>query len=73
MGGKINGKTWSEWNGLRVGHCCPMCTAKFAANPEQYLKQAGVDWKAAVAAVKKVNEAKDDTTVVAKKEEEKKA
>jgi len=58
MGGKANGKTWSEWNGLRVGHCCPMCTAKFAANPEQYLKQAGVDWKAAVAAIKKVNEAK---------------
>ena len=58
MGGKADGKTWSEWNGLRVGHCCPMCTAKFAANPEEYLKQAGVDWKAAVAAVRKVNEAK---------------
>jgi hypothetical protein len=58
MGGKPDGKTWSEWNGLRVGHCCPMCTAKFAADPERYLKQAGVDWKAAVAAIRKVGEAK---------------
>lgn len=58
MGGKPNGKVFSEWNGLRVGHCCGMCTSKFAANPEQYLKQSGADWKAALAAVKKVNEAK---------------
>ncbi len=58
MGGKVNGKTYSEWKGLRVGHCCGMCPSKFAANPEQYLKQTGVDWKAALAAVKKVNDAK---------------
>ena len=58
MGGKPNGKTFSEWNGVRVGHCCGMCPPKFAANPEQYLKQTGIDYEAAAAAVKKVDEAK---------------
>lgn len=58
MGGKANGKTFSEWNGLRVSHCCGMCVAKFAANPEKFLDGTGVDWKAALAAVKKVAEAK---------------
>lgn len=58
MGGKPNGKLFSEWNGLRVGHCCAMCPAKFSADPEKYLDASGIDWKAAVAAVKKVNEAK---------------
>ncbi len=58
MGGKPNGKTWSEWNGLRVGHCCGMCTSKFAADPEKVLRQAGIEWKDAAAAVKKVNETK---------------
>lgn len=57
MGGRPNGRTWSEWNGLRIGHCCGMCTSKFAADPEKALKQAGIDWKDAAAAVKKVNEA----------------
>lgn len=57
MGGKPDGKTWSEWNGVRVGHCCPGCTKKFAADPEKYLAATGVDWKAAADAVKKVNEA----------------
>lgn len=58
MGGKPNGTTWSEWNGLRIGHCCGMCTSKFAADPEKAMKQAGIEWKGAAAAVKKVNEAK---------------
>jgi YHS domain-containing protein len=58
MGGKPDGRTWSEWKGLRVGHCCAMCVPKFAANPERYVKQTGADWKAALAAVEKVNAAK---------------
>lgn len=57
MGGKVNGRTWSEWNGLRIGHCCGMCTSKFAADPEKALKAAGIEWKDAAAAVRKVNEA----------------
>jgi hypothetical protein len=58
MGGKVNGKTWSEWNGLRIGHCCGMCPSKFAADPEKALTKAGIDWKDAAAAVKKASEAK---------------
>jgi len=58
MGGKVDGKTWSEWNGLRVGHCCPMCPSKFQADPKAALEKAGIDWKAAAAAAKKVNDAK---------------
>jgi hypothetical protein len=58
MGGKPNGSTWSEWNGLRVGHCCGMCPSKFMADPEKALKSAGIEWKDAAAAVKKVNDAK---------------
>ena len=60
MGGKPDGETWSEWNGLRVGHCCPMCTAKFQADPQKSLDKAGIDWKPAAAAVKKVNDAKGE-------------
>lgn len=58
MGGKVNGKTFSEWNGLRVGHCCPMCVAKFGKDPAAYLKTAGIEWRAAAEALKKVNDAK---------------
>jgi YHS domain-containing protein len=58
MGGKPDGRTWSEWNGVRVGHCCAGCTKKFATDPEKYLAATGLDWKPVAAAVKKVNEAK---------------
>ncbi|MCK6478811.1 MAG: hypothetical protein HUU06_00045 [Planctomycetaceae bacterium] len=60
MGGKPDGKTWSEWNGLRIGHCCGMCPAKFSADPEKSLKKAGVDWQAAAAAAQKVKDAKSE-------------
>lgn len=58
MGGKPDGKHFSEWNGLRIGHCCAGCSAKFAVHQDVYLDAAGIDWKPAVAAAKKVNEAK---------------
>jgi rubredoxin len=57
MGEEVNGKAFSEWNGLRIGHCCPMCKAKFMADPEKYLKAAGIEWREAAEAVKKVNDA----------------
>lgn len=60
MGGEPDGKTWSEWNGLRVGHCCPGCSKKFAAKPEEFLEGAGIEWKAAAAAVKAVDAAKGE-------------
>lgn len=58
MGGKPDGKTFSEWSGLRVGHCCGMCPGKFQADPAKALDKAGIDWKPAAAAVKKVADAK---------------
>jgi hypothetical protein len=58
MGGKPDGKSFSVWNGLRVGHCCPMCTVKFMADPEAALKKAGIEWKDAAAALKTVADAK---------------
>lgn len=57
MGGEPDGKTWSEWNGLRVGHCCPGCTKRFLANPEALLDEAAPKWREAAAAVKGVNDA----------------
>jgi hypothetical protein len=54
----VTGKTWSEWNGLRVGHCCPPCIKKFLADPEKALDEAGVEWREAarlVDAVKAAN------------------
>lgn len=58
MGGKPDGRTFSEWDGLRIGHCCGMCPAKFMAAPERSLKQAKIEWAEAAAAVKKVNVAR---------------
>lgn len=68
MGGKPDGRTFSEWNGLRVSHCCGMCTSKFLAAPERSLKQAKIEWKDAAAAVKKVNDAKGAARVKALEE-----
>ena len=58
MGGAVNGKTFTEWNGLRVGHCCPGCSKRFLANPEALLDEVAPDWRAAAAAVQSVNDAK---------------
>ncbi len=60
MGGKPDGKTWSEWNGLRVGHCCPGCIAKFKADPAKALDAKGIEWKAAALAVAEVNKAQGE-------------
>ncbi|MCU0725487.1 MAG: hypothetical protein MUE73_06830 [Planctomycetes bacterium] len=57
MGGKVDGKTFSEWEGLRIGHCCPGCTAALAKDPAAVLDRAKVDWREAAGAVKRVNEA----------------
>ena len=58
MGGTPNGKTFSEWHGLRIGHCCGGCTKTFAVDPETSLENAGIEWRDAADAVKKVNDAK---------------
>jgi hypothetical protein len=51
MGQKVDGRTWSEWNGIRVGHCCPPCIEDFLAAPEKALDEAGIEWREVAAAV----------------------
>ena len=51
MGGDVDGKTYTVWNGLRIGHCCPGCTGRLLANPEKVLDKAGIEWRDAAKAV----------------------
>ncbi len=58
MGGEVNGKTFTEWKGLRVGHCCPGCSKSFLKNPEALLDEVAPKWRDALAAVAKAGAAK---------------
>ena len=57
MGGDVDGKTYTEWNGLRIGHCCPGCGKRFLKNPEEMLDEVSTMWREIAAAVEKFNEA----------------
>jgi hypothetical protein len=57
MGGKVDGKTYTVWNGVRIGHCCPGCISRTLANPEKVLDEAGIDWREASKAVAAVRNA----------------
>jgi len=57
MGGAVDGSTYSEWRGIRVGHCCGGCSLKLIASPEKYLDKTGIDWRKARKAVDQVNAA----------------
>lgn len=37
MGDPIDGKTFVEYKGQRIGFCCGMCPPKFQANPAKYM------------------------------------
>lgn len=43
MGGAIDSSAYTDIQGQRVYHCCPMCTAKLKADPDKYFKQAAAD------------------------------
>ncbi|MEZ5360129.1 MAG: YHS domain-containing protein [Candidatus Zixiibacteriota bacterium] len=43
MGGKIDSTAYTDIQGQRVYHCCPMCTAKIKADPDKYFEQAEKD------------------------------
>jgi len=61
MGGDVDGKTYTEWRGLRVGFCCPGCDGDFHADPAAVLDEAGIEWREAaklVEAVKAASSAK---------------
>ena len=57
MEGTVDGKTFSEWNGLRVGHCCPGCGTQFLRDPESLLDDVAPSWREAAAAVRRFGEA----------------
>lgn len=40
MGGKIDSTAYTDIQGQRVYHCCPMCTEKLTADPDKYFKKA---------------------------------
>lgn len=40
MGGKIDSTVYTDIQGQRVYHCCPMCSAKLKADPDKYFKKA---------------------------------
>jgi len=43
MGGKIDSTAYTDIQGQRVYHCCPMCSAKLKDDPDKYFKQAAAD------------------------------
>lgn len=40
MGGKIDSTIYTDIQGQRVYHCCPMCSEKLKADPDKYFKKA---------------------------------
>ncbi len=40
MGGKIDSTVFTDIQGQRVYHCCPMCSGKLKADPDKYFKKA---------------------------------
>lgn len=40
MGGKIDSTVYTDIQGQRVYHCCPMCSDKLKADPDKFFKKA---------------------------------
>lgn len=40
MGGKIDSTIYTDIQGQRVYHCCPMCSAKLKADPDKYFEES---------------------------------
>lgn len=58
MNGTPDGKSFSDWRGLRIGHCCGTCVPKFDADPEWYLEAAGIEWRGPAGMVRQVERAR---------------
>ena len=43
MGGEIDSSAYTDIQGQRVYHCCPMCSKKLKADPDKYFKKAAAD------------------------------
>jgi len=60
MGGEADGTTFTEWNGLRVEHCCAGCSKRFLKNPESLLDEVSPKWRDAAKAAKEIDLARGD-------------
>lgn len=43
MGGKIDSTVYTDIQGHRVYHCCPMCSDKLKADPDTYFNKAAAE------------------------------
>ncbi len=43
MGGVIDSSSYTDIQGKRVYHCCPMCTKALTKDPDKYFKKAAED------------------------------
>lgn len=43
MGGEIDSTVFTDIQGQRVYHCCPMCSKKLVADPDKYFQKAAAD------------------------------
>ena len=43
MGGVIDSAAYTDIQGQRVYHCCPMCSKSLKADPDKYFKKAAKD------------------------------
>lgn len=43
MGGKIDSTVYTDIQGQRVYHCCPMCSDKLKKDPDTYFKKVAVE------------------------------
>ncbi len=43
MGKPIDSSAYTDLQGQRVYHCCPMCSAKLKADPDKYFKKAAAE------------------------------
>lgn len=60
MGGEVDGETVSEWNGMRVNHCCAGCSKRFLKDPETLLDDVSIDWRQLRDALRKYADADED-------------
>ncbi len=43
MGGKIDSTVYTDIQGQRVYHCCPMCSGKLRDDPDKYFQKAAAE------------------------------
>ena len=53
----VDGRTYSVWEGLRVGHCCRPCVKDLLADPARLLDEAGIEWRPAAEAINRYRDA----------------